>query len=403
MLLESRYTNKYNIDIFQQTNPDQIFKCTSIPPRYVKNIMDILKIGARSTHETEQLRAEIEKIVRFLSFSMASERFWRFLQQVFQGRGFFEYSYPFQEFASEMLKYELECRRSPILLLQLIRQNIYDLNLKDADNNLKKLKLIYPITVIFLRDDYRLLRSYVSLCLDGGGLISLRRSNSRRKFDAWKKYISNKELLIIGRGPEAEQKVISDMNSRVIRIYTKNVNWLYNKEKYISPDIIYSNSFHSLHLMSLIKSDDLIKSRWIITKGVTKISRYKKMSRSMQLIDSLYLHGTAFMIPLILMDILQVETKHIHVTGTTFYASRQKYEGETNLFKRGTQAVNEIDKIKSDFCLSLSAHGLVENKNIVKNLYLSNIISFDQLGEEIMSISDVEYLRLLDKVIIFDE
>jgi hypothetical protein len=248
-----------------------------------------------------------------------------------------------------------------------------------------------------------LLRSYVSLCLDGGGIISLRRSNSRRKFDAWKKYISNKELLIIGRGPEAEQKVINDMNLRVIRIYTKNANWLYNREKYTPPDIIYSNSFHSLHLMSLIKSDDLIKSRWIITKGITKISRYKKMSRSMQLIDSLYLHGTAFMIPLILMDILQVETKHIHVTGTTFYASRQKYEGETNSFNQGTQTINEIDKIKSDFCLSLSAHGLVENKNIVKNLYLSNIISFDQFGEDIMSISDVEYLRLLDKVIIFDE
>ena len=61
MLLESRNTKNYSIDIFQQTNPDRIFKCTSIPPKYVKNIMDILQISNRSTSETEQLKAEIEK------------------------------------------------------------------------------------------------------------------------------------------------------------------------------------------------------------------------------------------------------------------------------------------------------------------------------------------------------
>jgi hypothetical protein len=364
--------------------------------------MDILKIGNRSTSETEQLKAEMEKIVKFLNFSMASERFWRFLQQIFQGRGFFKYSHLFQEFASEVLKRELEHRRSPILLLQSIRQNIYDLNLKDADDNLKKLKSLYPITVFLLKHDYHLLRSYVSLCLDGGGLISLRRSNSRRKLDAWKKYILNKELFIIGRGPEADSKIVDHKNSLVIRIYAENVNWIDNK-RYIPPDVIYCNSFNSLHLMSLINSDDLIKSKWIITKGITKISRYEKLSRSMQFIDSLFLHGSALMIPLILMDCLQVKTKHIYVTGTTFYASRQKYEGGTNSFNLGTQGINKIDKSKSEFYLSLAKHGLVENKNIVKNLYLSNIISLDQAGEDIMSLSDVEYLALLDKFNYFDE
>jgi hypothetical protein len=155
--------------------------------------------------------------------------------------------------------------------------------------------------------------------------------------------------------------------------------------------------------MSLINSDDLIKSKWIITKGITKISRYEKLSRSMQFIDSLFLHGSALMIPLILMDCLQVKTKHIYVTGTTFYASRQKYEGGTNSFNLGTQGINKIDKSKSEFYLSLAKHGLVENKNIVKNLYLSNIISLDQAGEDIMSLSDVEYLALLDKFNYFDE
>jgi hypothetical protein len=276
------------------------------------------------------------------------------------------------------------------------------LNLKDADDNLKKLKSLYPITVFLLKHDYHLLRSYVSLCLDGGGLISLRRSNSRRKLDAWKKYILNKELFIIGRGPEADSKIVDHKNSLVIRIYAENVNWIDNK-RYIPPDVIYCNSFNSLHLMSLINSDDLIKSKWIITKGITKISRYEKLSRSMQFIDSLFLHGSALMIPLILMDCLQVKTKHIYVTGTTFYASRQKYEGGTNSFNLGTQGINKIDKSKSEFYLSLAKHGLVENKNIVKNLYLSNIISLDQAGEDIMSLSDVEYLALLDKFNYFDE
>ena len=245
-----------------------------------------------------------------------------------------------------------------------------------------------------------MLRSYVSLCLDGGGLISLRRLNSRRKFDAWKKYILNKELFIVGRGPESDPKIIDRKNSLFIRIYAENVNWIYNKEKYIPPDVIYCNSINSLHLMSLINSYDLIKGRWIITKGVTKISRYEKLSRSMQFIDSLYLHGSALMIPLILMDCLQVKTKHIYVTGATFYASRQKYEGDTNSFNLGTQGINKIDKSKSELYLSLAAHGLVENKNIFKNLYLSNIISLDQASEDIMSLSDIEYLRLLDKVIV---
>jgi hypothetical protein len=399
LIKETRYTKNYSLNLEEQTQNVHLFRSTLIPENCGKQIISVLSISRTDECKRDELKIILERLIVDFEFSMASQDFWRFMQTLFQANGFFELSNSFQILARQKLLWDSSQYKSPVSFLQLIRQNIYDLDLKKAHSNLILLKSSFPISIFLLKRDFNFILSYVNLCLGKATSISIAPLGSKARFKDWKYYISNREIFIIARGPEEKIKIKDRLNSRVIRIFVEEVNWFIDSDLHTCPDVIYCNSVNTSHLMKVVDDSKIHGSDWIIVKGISNVHRKIRHSRSMQLIDSLFLNGTALMVPLILFDILQTKVKCINLTGVTFYASNQLYEAKPAL--KTPNSLNLESKTFGsalNFYKTLAQHGLLENRNIIRNLYLSRIISFDKEGERIISLTDIDYLKLLDKL-----
>ncbi|TBN55955.1 hypothetical protein EYE40_00270 [Glaciihabitans arcticus] len=100
----------------------------------------------------------------------------------------------------------------------------------------------------------------------------------------------------------------------------------------------------------------------------------------------LFFHGSPNMVPVAAFDILEAGDVSLHVVGTNFYASKEPY---------APGSVNGLHRY--EMTRSLANHNPLENRAFVANLVTSGAITGDQQLTEVVRLSDLEYLRILDE------
>lgn len=234
---------------------------------------------------------------------------------------------------------------------------------------------------------------YISLCLNS----DLKASHSFSRFD---EYVKDKDIFLIGPADYKLEhdfvKVKNALVSRRIGVGADKFNDQY-QEKF-GLKIVYTDSFY------LDMKEDLEK--WIFEEQIEFLSITQSIEsnnesiRTARNFNALFSSGSANKMQVALYDLLLSEPNNVFCDGITFWASEVAYRNDSLDLNQKGQKINSNGATGTKFfvSLALAEHNIFVNRIMFKNLGMSNRVVLSRSVESVLSLSDLEFAKILDKL-----
>ena len=111
----------------------------------------------------------------------------------------------------------------------------------------------------------------------------------------------------------------------------------------------------------------------------------------------LLVYGRPNMVQVAALDILRFAPSGLFITGVNFFIDDYREEERWYDHVR-SRRVDIVNSGGEDFevCVSISEHGAITNRNLLKNLQMWNRLDGDATFQDSLRLSDEEYLRALE-------
>lgn len=320
------------------------------------------------TELTDQLGARADVAESYLAFAKACASV-----------GLFEGSYGFVQLAYDRIELDAKIGSDLRDALKSIRVAIHRRRIDIADERWERLQA--RAVPSGSQSGFEMLEVYLSACRGTRQVEDGTGSGERE----WRKDLAGAKVLILGPAPVGFDSSKAGEYDFVAQIYRKHevpsfpeaeaeilyVGGLYHELK--------QRSSHELH-------SQFGRFRYFVVNSVSSELGLSNTRRADRRLSSLFVRGTPNMIQVMCLDMLGAGAASLYVTGANFYASPEPY---------GSGGGDDFEKF--GFCCAIASHNPTENRAVIANLVDAGAVSGDEPFLRVLGLSDIEYLRLLDK------
>lgn len=342
----------------------------------------------------ENYKKEVERIIKASPQGKYSYTEWLLIHQVLIVNKFIRLAYLAREKSiSEAINLsEAGYRSTHYALQRCFHAHLEKSNITEAGKVLNYINKVYPQQSINTQLE-------LIMCLFSGDKLEYPLPNTDQ-LDIYHKIITGKKVAIVGPAPISEEvgKEIDSHDSVVRFNYRGPIDQeegLYTGAKV---DIAYQNgpnvrAYFKDEIPDYMDDVAVYNVEYITNSALANENECGKARNGGTRIK-LY-SGVMMAVPAALFDIVRYKPEKISLYGTNFYLSSNPYSKSYTTHK----GLNRYAKQNIDRLLELvGAHDLIAQKRFVKNLSRNNAIKLDSKGDEVINMSDEEYMSELEKL-----
>jgi len=216
----------------------------------------------------------------------------------------------------------------------------------------------------------------------------------------WADATLGQDFIVYGPGETSDDQDLISENQLVVRIAGPgSFQWAGAADfAHGRADVVYMNPETLASIIEQGKQNvDILKSYPVICVKRGQSSLLPN-SRRIDVGARLFLRGHPNMVPLIVLDLIQVPRSRIHVIGSDFFASPVAYrEDSRRVTPSGSRQTEQGSTGNAyDRCTLFASHNVFQNRRLISNLVLADRVSGDKRFVDACLISDEEYARRLD-------
>lgn len=368
---------------------------------------DALKLGghldsyARGTNSHERTTSSILDISRGPGFGASWNSSLFFLaSKSLQQLGLFAGSSELYIKGLEALKREMKYSDNPRRTIGLLKLAIHEGDVEQSMALANSIRGFRPRSILVT-----LLVEYVDLWSRRAphGFLS----KGSEENSAFSSLVQGRPCLVFGPGhfsEYSEDDFRDFLVARVVFLGKLGITSLGSSEK--KTHLAYINGINSKRLAA---SDDRIVEDFLSRFGAhvyrqgvggDVLASKANIARAMPPNPSV-LSGSTNMGVSMIVDILSFQPSHLFVKGITFYLGSSGYreDEERSVYSDSHRpGLKSLGPAEFKQCNAIGGHNLVENRQLIKNLFNTGAIDGDELFRDALMLSDSDYLLALDRL-----
>lgn len=355
-------------------------------------LLDKLYEYLRFSEINEKIENDLTHLINSIKSDMLKVHQWKALYYITNINGKFYVANLFREHAlNSSLEYRFNLLRNPFKWDLKFRALLDIGKFKEAFDLVEKieisiLRFIYPVK--FMKS------SIMTYPRERFKNIPFFLKKTKRSNKEYYNFIKGKKIALVGPAPSKINQVeeLNDFDL-IIRLNYRGKEFLPGKNiESKKIDIAYYNGENGCSLINLESKVFLDELKFANFKGNIFRLLEKEFQKKFKLMISpnIAFIGSYNMIPLVLFDLLFYSPKSIKLFKTTFFISKDSYD-------LGYKLKQNINRDQSSHYNSFTKHNPISQLRYVRNLYLNGIIEVDEECAKILELSDIEYLKILQK------
>lgn len=410
-----RYLRAHELDGFKRALAASLGTRASVTPtqRVLRRVVDVLAGHADTTIDHRAATDLVAEASEALQGAELSVALWFTLEEATRSVGLFSASSTFTRRAFAAI--ERECLRSPGLEAGL-RSVLVSIHRGDLDETLEKLTRLCPswqrdvracdLVPATVEDDLYLSIAYYTALWSGDALERRPGGSANGTGDrtAWQDAVEARNIVIYGPAPTSVCAEDLPPDPLVARIAARGVmSWPSADACGGRADIAYLNRRATEWISTCDDRSMLETFRFV--NGFTAIASRDDapILRVSAKPRRLYLSGSTSpnMVPVALFDVLLARPANVYVMGATFFTTSVAHRPESRPMDAQT-GVRVTPKGSTGhymaMCTDLAEQNATQNRALVRNLLLADVIDGDADVRRAVTGTDEDYLATLDAI-----